>query len=390
MKGLYIHIPFCKSRCIYCSFFSNTLEKSKNAYVDALIKELNMRSEESDSPWRTVYLGGGTPSRLTESQLTRLFSAIDCTEAEEITMECNPDDITPEYAALLSRLPVNRVSMGAQTFSDDRLRFIHRRHTATQVKTAVDRLRQAGINNISIDLMYGFPGETIDEWQSDITAALTLSPEHISAYCLSYEEGTPLYRLLENGKVKETDEETSRLMYETLIDRLEKAGFEHYEISNFARPGFRSRHNSSYWNDIPYVGLGAAAHSYTGSAVSNPARLWNVDNLGKYISSIEQGILPQEQERLDVATLYNDMVMLSLRTREGINLSTLRSRFGEDYYSHCLKTAQKFIDSALLQLAGYQHLHQTSPSSVSAVHHSLRLSRQGLFVSDMIMADLFV
>ncbi len=395
MAGLYIHIPFCKSRCIYCGFYSTTNDNLSSDYVDCLIRELDLRKNETTLPWETIYLGGGTPSQLPASELERLFAAIDHSQATEITMECNPDDITPEYAALLSRLPIIRVSMGAQTFSDERLRFIHRRHNASQVQDAVDRLRHAGIHNISIDLMYGFPNETIDEWQSDIIAALALSPEHISAYCLSYEDGTPLYRLLESGKVQETDEETSRLMYETLIDRLEQAGYEHYEISNFARPGFRSRHNSSYWNDIPYTGIGAAAHSYTGSAPHNssaspnndapinssvsshhrqPARLWNVSNLHKYISSIKQGILPQEQELLDSPTLYNDMVMLSLRTREGINLSTLRSRFGEDYYNHCMKMAQKFIDSGLLVLDN---------------DSSLTLSRQGLFVSDMIMAELF-
>ena len=374
MTGLYIHIPFCKSRCIYCGFYSTTAEQMKQAYVDAVCHEMELRDaiyekegKDVGKTLATVYLGGGTPSQLSPTQLQQLFDAIarhyDVNDDAEITIECNPDDVTEAFAELLQSLPVNRVSMGAQTFDDDRLQFIHRRHTSEQVTTAIRRLREKGIHNISIDLMYGFPEETLEEWEYDIQQALALNVEHISAYALTYEEGTPLYRLLEEGKVKEIDEERSLAMYDRLIDRLQEAGYEHYEISNFARKGWRSRHNSSYWQLVPYIGIGAAAHSYDGRR-----RQWNIADINSYINHIQQGIVPAEGELLDKDSRYNDHVMLALRTCEGLDLSTLDS----DERSYCEETAKKFVLDGLL---------------VKTDNH-LRLSRKGLFVSDMIMSEL--
>ena len=374
MTGLYIHIPFCKSRCIYCGFYSTTAEQMKQAYVDAVCHEMELRDaiyekegKDVGKTLATVYLGGGTPSQLSPTQLQQLFDAIarhyDVNDDAEITIECNPDDVTEAFAELLQSLPVNRVSMGAQTFDDDRLQFIHRRHTSEQVTTAIQRLREKGIHNISVDLMYGFPEETLEEWEHDIQQALALNVEHISAYALTYEEGTPLYRLLEEGKVKEIDEERSLAMYDRLIDRLQEAGYEHYEISNFARKGWRSRHNSSYWQLVPYIGIGAAAHSYDGRR-----RQWNIADINSYINHIQQGIVPAEGELLDKDSRYNDHVMLALRTCEGLDLSTLDS----DERSYCEETAKKFVLDGLL---------------VKTDNH-LRLSRKGLFVSDMIMSEL--
>ena len=374
MTGLYIHIPFCKSRCIYCGFYSTTAEQMKQAYVDAVCREMELRKAVYEKEGKdvgktlaTVYLGGGTPSQLSPTQLQQLFDTIarhyDVSDDAEITIECNPDDVTEAFAELLRSLPVNRVSMGAQTFDDDRLQFIHRRHTSEQVTTAIQRLREKGIHNISIDLMYGFPEETLEEWEYDIQQALALNVEHISAYALTYEEGTPLYRLLEEGKVKEIDEERSLAMYDRLIDRLQEAGYEHYEISNFARKGWRSRHNSSYWQLVPYIGIGAAAHSYDGRR-----RQWNIADINSYINHIQQGIVPAEGELLDKDSRYNDHVMLALRTCEGLDLSTLDS----DERSYCEETAKKFVLDGLL---------------VKTDNH-LRLSRKGLFVSDMIMSEL--
>lgn len=374
MTGLYIHIPFCKSRCIYCGFYSTTAEQMKQAYVDAVCREMELRDAIYEKEGKdvgktiaTVYLGGGTPSQLSPTQLQQLFDAIarhyDVNDDAEITIECNPDDVTEAFAELLQSLPVSRVSMGAQTFDDDRLQFIHRRHTSEQVTTAIRRLREKGIHNISVDLMYGFPEETLEEWEHDIQQALALNVEHISAYALTYEEGTPLYRLLEEGKVKEIDEERSLAMYDRLIDRLQEAGYEHYEISNFARKGWRSRHNSSYWQLVPYIGIGAAAHSYDGRR-----RQWNIADINSYINHIQQGIVPAEGELLDKDSRYNDHVMLALRTCEGLDLSTLDS----DERSYCEETAKKFVLDGLL---------------VKTDNH-LRLSRKGLFVSDMIMSEL--
>lgn len=367
MAGLYVHIPFCKSRCVYCAFYSTTSHGMAERYVAALCRELDIRSGYCDRKWQTVYLGGGTPSTLSPEQLRRLFSHIDCTNAREVTIECNPDDVTPDFASLLASLPVNRVSMGAQTFDDARLRFLRRRHSAADVSRAVDNLRAAGIKNISIDLIYGFPDETLSQWDDDITAALALDVEHLSAYCLSYEEGTPLHRLLAEGKIQEADDELTRSMYYRLIDRLAAAGYEHYEISNFALPGRRAIHNSSYWNSTPYMGIGAAAHSFDGMS-----RQWNISDLPIYIKEVENGNIPFEREVLGTPEKYNDTVMLALRTREGINLQQLEDDFGTELHSYLLSQAEKYIGSGLLVCEDRR----------------LRLSRQGLYVSDMVMAEL--
>jgi oxygen-independent coproporphyrinogen-3 oxidase len=316
----------------------------------------------------TIYLGGGTPSQLTIGQLHQLTETIHrcywITPDAETTIECNPDDVTADYAQTLCELGFNRVSMGAQTFDNQRLRFLHRRHQAEQVQRAVRILRKAGIQNISIDLMYGFPEETIDDWQRDIDAALALDVEHLSAYCLMVEEGTSLYRQIESGEVRwREEEELERQMYYLLIDRLKAAGYEHYELSNFARPGRRSRHNSSYWTDTPYIGLGAAAHSYDGKR-----RYWNIDNLQHYIEGVENGNPTHEEELMDDDCLYNDRIMLSFRTCEGLNLTTLCQRDKE----YLLPLTKKYLDEGLLVLTD----------------NHLRLSREGLFVSDMIMSDL--
>ena len=381
MAGLYIHIPFCKSRCVYCGFYSTTDEKWRQKYVDAVCREMEMRSlPPSPSKERgridTIYLGGGTPSQLTIPQLEQLFIYINKVygnKAEEVTVEVNPDDVTVEFAAVLQRLPVNRVSMGAQTFDNARLRFLHRRHTAEQVPQAVLRLRDAGIRNISVDLMYGFPGETLNDWQRDIDAVLSLGVEHLSAYCLMIEEGTVLYEQMRNEKlemnngneemINDKKEELERQMYEVLIDRLAAAGYEHYEISNFARSGFRSRHNSSYWNDTPYIGLGAAAHSYDGKY-----RQWNVADIRQYVDAIQRGEIPCEREVIDADTHYNDRITVALRTCDGLDLDTLSDK----YRSYCLREAQRFIDDGLLRCDG-KHLV---------------LTRKGLFVSDYIMSSL--
>ena len=366
--GLYIHIPFCASRCIYCGFYSTTSLSFRERYVNALCKEMDLLPYRPEIA--TIYLGGGTPSQLSQPSLKRLFTHINnvyrVDPDAEVTIECNPDDIV---AGMFRGLPVNRVSMGAQTFSDDRLRFLHRRHSAAEVDRAVATLRKDGIRNISLDLMFGFPGETIDDWEADIRHALGLHPEHLSAYGLMYEEGTPLCRMLEQGKVKETDEDVSLKMYACLMDMLAEAGYEHYEISNFARlddhtvSPWRSRHNSSYWHDVPYIGLGAGAHAYY-----QHTRHLNPDNIIKYMEHIEAGTLPYEEEQIDEDTHYDDIVTTALRTREGIDLSLL----DEEHRRYLLKNAEDYIRRALLAIEN-NHLH---------------LTREGINISNRIMSDL--
>ncbi len=363
MAGIYIHIPFCRSRCIYCGFYSTTMHNLHDRYADAVIKEYDLRKEYlGGQPVHTIYLGGGTPSVMPTECLSRIMNVIPLPENGEVTMECNPDDITPEFASSIRRLGVNRVSMGAQSFSPARLRFLNRRHSPEQVSEAVGILREEGIDNISIDLMFGFPEETLQDWCDDIDKASALGVGHISAYSLMYEEGTLLHRMLEEGKIKEIDEELSREMYYTLIDKLADAGFEQYEISNFCRPGMHSRHNSSYWNDIPYIGLGAGAHSY-----NHASRQWNVENLPLYINKVERGQVPFEQEAIGDITRYNDMITTALRTRDGIDITRAGNR-----QTYLLAYAQPMIDKGLLAFDG-QHLS---------------LTREGLYVSNDIMSEL--
>ncbi len=413
MAGIYIHIPFCESRCIYCDFYSTTSLKLRDTYLEALCHEMELRplSSALDRHQRieTIYLGGGTPSQLTSEHLIRLFKGLqrylsnkpnitenensgceDAFEGMEITMECNPDDVTEEFCATLQKLPVNRISMGAQTFSNDRLLFLHRRHNANEVKTAVRRLRGVGIHNISIDLMFGFPDETLEDWENDISEALTLNVEHLSAYSLMYEEGTTLYRMLEHQKIQEIDEELSLKMYETLCNMLTAAGFEHYEISNFARPGYRSRHNSSYWNEVPYIGLGAAAHSYKRSTLENGdlevMRSWNMASLPAYIDSIQHDILPTESETLDLNTRYNDLITTALRTSDGINLAQMSEEFGECMVNHLLKEAKDKIKRGLMEVTG----QEGTCLSWSPTGKHLRLTQKGIYTSDDIMGDLVI
>lgn len=373
MAGIYIHIPFCKSRCIYCGFYSTTLLDLRKKYINAVCREMELRKNYIREPFSTIYLGGGTPSLLDEAELTKLFLYInnvyDVDRNAEITMECNPDDITPKFTNMLSHLPINRVSMGAQTFADSRLRLLHRRHNSDEVKHAVKLLREAGIKNISIDLMFGFPDESLSQWKEDISAALALNVEHISAYSLMYEEDTPLWKMLDTGKVKEIDEELSLTMFKELVCQLTDAGYEHYEISNFARPGYRSRHNSSYWHQVPYIGLGAAAHSFDLNS-----RQWNVADLKLYIEEINNGIIPIEREELDNDTTFNDIITTALRTSDGIDLNAMETRLGKRYRNTLISAAGKHIEQGLLEIR----------------HDRLRLTAEGIFISDMVMSDLMI
>lgn len=374
MTGLYIHIPFCASRCVYCGFYSTTLPALRDAYVDALCQELTLRAEElpADEAITTIYLGGGTPSQLTTDQLDRLFSYIYKVyrpQLVEVTMECNPDDITPAFADWIAQSPIDRISMGAQTFSDERLRLLRRRHTAAEVRRATTLLRQAGIRNISIDLMFGFPGETLADWEQDIDEALRLGVEHISAYSLMYEEGTTLHRWLSEGRIQEIDDDLSLRMYDCLVDRLTAAGYRHYEISNFALPQRESRHNSSYWRDVPYMGLGASAHSFDGRQ-----RSWNVADIETYIAAIGRGERPCTVEALDPDTHYEDVVLTSLRTAEGIDLGKIRRDFGSQRLDFLLAAADQDLRQGYLVLDD----------------DHLRLTRRGIYLSDGITARLFV
>ena len=372
MAGIYIHTPFCKRRCIYCDFFSTTQSEKKPAYIYALCQELDLRKDYLEGEdIETIYLGGGTPSQLAQEELEKIFSALyniyKVKEDAEITLEANPDDLTPEYVYMLRSLPINRISMGIQTFQEETLKLLHRRHTARQAIEAFQRCREAGFQNISIDLMYGLPGETLDTWKQDLQQAIALRPEHISAYHLIYEEGTALWKLKEQHQVEEADEDLSVTLFRTLIDELTRAGYEHYEISNFCLPGLHSRHNSSYWTGKKYLGCGPSAHSFNGTS-----RQWNVASLDKYIHAIQQGKLDYEIEELDIYTRYNDFVITAIRTHWGMSLSQLRSTYGEDLYRYCLRMAKPHLAQGVLEMK----------------EDTLKLTKEGIFISDGIMSDL--
>lgn len=372
MAGIYIHIPFCKTRCAYCDFYSTTQTSLRERYIQALCRELELRNGYLQGHHvHTVYFGGGTPSQLRPTDLERIFGLLykvyGLEQCTEITLEANPDDLTDDYVAALARLPFNRVSMGIQTFHAPTLRLLNRRHTAAQAVAAVNRLRRAGIRNISIDLIYGLPGETQERWEADLRQALSLDVEHISAYLLTYEEGTPLYRMKQQGQVQEADEDSCLCFFTTLMDTLAANGYEHYEISNFCKPGFHSRHNSSYWQGTPYLGCGPSAHSYNGQT-----RSWNTPSIDRYLAGIDSGQPASDTERLSLHTRYNEYIMTRLRTRQGASLNTLRQDFGQSLTDYCLHAAA-------------QHL---AANRLETTNGYLRLTRQGIFVSDDILSDL--
>ena len=405
MAGIYVHIPFCRSRCIYCDFFSTTDEEKRDAYVSALCNEIRFTAQTyPHTRAHTIYIGGGTPSQLSPTQLARILSTIEehfpPFPDTEITIEMNPDDIEEDVKCRMEDVKcsmfnvqcsmANRLSLGIQTFDDQILRFLRRRHDSATAVKAVRSLQDAGIKNISIDLIYGLPGQTMEVWQRDLDIAFSLGIQHLSAYALSFEEGTPLWQMRERGRVAEADDALSVAMYDALCDRADAAGFRHYEISNFALPGFESRHNSSYWTGKPYFGFGPGAHSYDGDRTRWSNRPDLVEYLKIWGKSPSAGVLPptggdregpqcsmfnvQCSINLTLSELYNEFVMCGLRTCEGVDLKKLEARFGQSRLEYILRMAAPHIaDGRLLQSEG-----------------RLRLTRQALMVSDDVMSDLMV
>ncbi|WP_455514097.1 radical SAM family heme chaperone HemW [Porphyromonas sp.] len=374
--NLYLHIPFCASRCSYCDFYKETKQDERLAFLRALETELCSRRSElpEGALVEHIYLGGGTPSQLSIPELERLFDTIwrhyPLASGGEITIECNPDDVTPDYARGLAQLPTNRVSMGVQSFHEADLRFLSRRHSADQVTAAVDALRREGLTNLSLDLIYGLPRQTEELWEANIARFLELDVPHLSAYHLIYEEGTALMRLLQAGKVQAVDEEASLRFFELLIQRLKAAGYEHYEISNFARPGCYAQHNTGYWQGVPYLGFGPSAHSYDGER----RRSYNVASLRDYIAGMERGVRDYEEELLGEQELQHEYILTRMRTQWGIVYTDYAERFGEPALSALRRAAAPYLAAGRL----------TDTGGV------LRLTEHGVFVSDGILADLFV
>lgn len=373
MAGLYIHIPFCQSRCIYCDFYSTTCLSSKDKYVAALLSELENwgqnRSWCSDGGvLNTVYIGGGTPSTIGVGLLETISHKIEQVwgfdSLREFTVELNPDDVSAEFAEKLRKLPITRVSMGVQSFNDDILKFMMRRHNSAGAIKAYRNLCNAGFDNISLDLIFGVPGQDMDILNSDLDNMFELDPQHISIYSLSYSPETKLSGMVDDGTVQPLSDECCSHMYHIICKRLSDAGYVHYEISNFAKPGYESKHNGGYWNSSPYMGAGAGAHSYNGT----DCRRWNESDLEQYIVNPKY-----EVEYLDVTDCANEFIMLSLRTIHGLDLNTFRERFGTGYYEKLLAVSNHYMESGHLIVS----------------NDCLKIPQKYFYVSNTIIADSF-
>ena len=347
MAGLYFHIPFCKRICAYCDFFRVADLRHLGSVVEAMHCELEEQREFlHDRHVGTIYFGGGTPSLLSPKELQRFVDhaseIFDCSQVEEITVEANPDDVTDEWVAQLAATQVNRVSLGVQSFDDDELHFMNRRHSASEAVDAVRRLQRAGISDITIDLIFGVDGFGQEVLESSIAQALDLGVQHISAYHLTIEPNTTFGRRKERGLMREVDEEQSELEFRLMHDRLTAAGYEHYEVSNFALPDYRAKHNSSYWHGVEYLGIGAGAHSYNGVE-----RHYSEQSVAEYIAKREY-----VREKLSESDHFNEYVMTSLRCVEGISLEYLAGRFGESVRDRVMQIARSWIEAGDLRFDG--------------------------------------
>ena len=370
---LYIHIPFCQQRCIYCDFYSTTHTTTHiDAYIQSLTREMEQRREELPSPMlHSVYIGGGTPSLLSAAQIKAIFHAVRsnftlATDAE-ITVEANPDDVSPELLTSLLCEGVNRISMGVQTFDDATLTLLRRRHTGVQAKQAVNLCHTMGIPHISIDLIYQLPHQTLQSWAADVRKALSLPIDHLSAYALTIEAQTPLYHMLKQRTFSLPSDELACDMFQHLCTETACCGFEHYEISNFCRPGCHSRHNSGYWSFKPYLGLGPSAHSFDGKN-----RSANPSSLQTYLTA--QGNPDRQIEHLTDAEQCNDFILTSLRTSNGLNLETLSEKFGASIAKQIFTWAQPHISANQLNLTGSQ----------------LALTQKGIMLANDIISDLMI
>ena len=333
MAGLYIHIPFCHSKCAYCDFYSMPVKHElTERFTDCLEAEYSARRHEIDGTFTTLYLGGGTPSILPQESLKRIFGMVESQPLEEVTIEVNPEDVTPKFIDFLkNETPVNRVSMGVQSLNDSELQLIGRRHTALEALTAARSLREAGFN-LSLDLIYGLPGQTMESWRESLNGVLETEPDHLSAYILSYEPGTRLSAMLAAGKISQASDELVLDMYSVLCSAARERGYAHYEISNFARPGREAKHNSSYWDMTPYLGLGPGAHSFDGKT-----RRSNPHSLRDYVACGGRGFAVEEEET--PTERLNDFIITTLRTARGLDLVKAEALFSAEARSALEKTA---------------------------------------------------
>jgi oxygen-independent coproporphyrinogen-3 oxidase len=373
MAGIYLHIPFCHKACYYCDFHFSTSLKDKPAMVKALLRELEIRKDYLGNELiETIYFGGGTPSLLDESELNAILNQVyklfSVTDNPEITLEANPDDLNSGKVKELASSPINRLSIGIQSFFDKDLKWMNRSHTSAQAVDCIGYAQNAGLNNISIDLIYGLPDSTDEEWKENLSTAFALNVPHISSYCLTVEEKTALAGFIKTGKSRPTDEEKSARQFEILMDKMKEHDFIHYEISNFCKEGKYAQHNSNYWKGVKYLGIGPSAHSYNVGT-----RQWNKSSNAIYISSIQNDLIPAEVEKLTVNQRFNEYVMTSLRTMWGCNMDKVKVDFGHELLNKLQIAAAPFLESQLLEKKD----------------STLLLTNKARFLSDKIISDLF-
>lgn len=378
MSGIYIHIPFCKQACHYCDFHFSTSMKKKDDMVLALAKEIGMRKNELLNSARsdneiveTIYFGGGTPSVLSNDEINFLISEVyknyKVVENPEITLEANPDDLSAERILELSKSPINRLSIGIQSFYEEDLKMMNRAHNSAEAKKCLEEATKY-FDNISLDLIYGIPGMSDEMWKKNIQTALDFGIPHISSYALTVEPKTALSKLIQTGKVAEPQDEAASNHFMILVEMLQKNGFIHYELSNFGKENYFSKNNSAYWLGKKYIGIGPSAHSYDGEK-----RGWNIANNSLYLKAIQNDELPIETETLTISDRYNEYIMTGLRTIWGVSLERIEKEFGSEYLNYLLEQSQKFLNDDLLSIE----------------NNILKPTLKGKFLTDGIASDLF-
>ncbi len=374
MAGIYIHIPFCKSKCAYCNFFSLASESKIQDYVEALKKEIiARRTYLGNEIVKTIYFGGGTPSLLSVKNIEDIINLLnknyEIVSSPETTLEINPDTIDREKMSSLKQIGINRMSVGIQSFHDDDLKYLGRRHDSRHAMQVLDDLKHSGFDKITLDLIYGMPTLTEEKWNKNLDIFFSTGFSHLSAYALTVEPKTILGQRIEKGDLQNISEDDAIRHYNILVERTKENSFEHYEISNFAKEGCRSQHNSIYWKDVKYLGLGASAHSYDGNS-----RQWNISNLTKYIQLVGNSNDYFEKEILTKEDKFNEYVMTSLRTSWGCDIRKMETDYGERYAVHFLKNVKKHLDSGIMLIKNNNYI----------------LTDEGMLFADGIAADLFL
>jgi oxygen-independent coproporphyrinogen III oxidase len=374
VAGIYLHIPFCKKICSYCDFYKVIPREGHDSFIDALIKEAEDRKDYLEGETvSTIYFGGGTPSVLSVAETGRILGSIAALftidNNPEITFEINPDDVDLAYLQELKKLNINRISIGVQSWRDKDLKFLGRRHDAAQAEKALRDTFDAGFENVTIDLIYGIPGLSSQEWSANLDKTFAFPIKHLSAYHLTVEPGTAFGKMKEKGKFEEVEEEESASQFNILIERAEKAGFIHYEISNFGREGYFSQHNTNYWKQVSYLGLGPSAHSF-----NNYSRQWNIKNVTAWINAVNNNKPFSEGEELTLRTRFNEYIMTSLRTMWGIDLDFVESAFDKEGYDYIVNLAGKY--------KGYGLMKQENKNLV--------LTNQGKMISDNIISEFMM